>query len=406
MSRFNAPPIIYNLFPLLAGPFDHWMPHLERARAMGFNWLYFNPVSYPGFSGSLYAVKEHHGFHPLLWGDDWHQARQVFTDLLAAMNRMGLAPMMDLVINHTAIDCPLVKQHPNWYRHGPDGKIVHPGAKDGNKTVAWGDLAAIDNAHSPDRAALWAFWDALIARHQAMGVKGFRCDAAYHVPAELWQHLIGNARRRDPQARFFAETLGCEIDDVIALARAGFDATFNSSKWWNFSADWCLAQYQQARQLAPSISFAESHDTDRLAKACHGNVAEILGRYAFSALFSSGVMMPIGFEFGATRKLNVVRTRPDQFDRPLDLTIPIGQINAVKSAHPVFHQEGPIRQWADTPPATTGLIKGDETGAETGLITLAKKFDRPAPDPPDQGWREVTPPCLIDNGSPLRAFVR
>ena len=33
---------IYNLFPLLAGPFPHWTPHLERAAAMGFDWVFVN----------------------------------------------------------------------------------------------------------------------------------------------------------------------------------------------------------------------------------------------------------------------------------------------------------------------------------------------------------------------------
>ncbi len=33
---------------------------------MGFDWIYVNPFHYPGFSGSLYAVKDFHRLHPLL----------------------------------------------------------------------------------------------------------------------------------------------------------------------------------------------------------------------------------------------------------------------------------------------------------------------------------------------------
>ncbi len=43
--------IVYNLFPLLAGPFPGWVPHIERAAAMGFDWLFVNPVQRPGASG-------------------------------------------------------------------------------------------------------------------------------------------------------------------------------------------------------------------------------------------------------------------------------------------------------------------------------------------------------------------
>ena len=58
--------MIYNLFPTLVGPVDGWITHAERARAMGFNWVYVNPFCYPGFSGSLYAIKEHDRLHPAL----------------------------------------------------------------------------------------------------------------------------------------------------------------------------------------------------------------------------------------------------------------------------------------------------------------------------------------------------
>ena len=52
-------PLIYNLFPRLAGSCDQWVGHAARAAAMGFNWLYVNPVNFPGFSGSLYSTKEY-----------------------------------------------------------------------------------------------------------------------------------------------------------------------------------------------------------------------------------------------------------------------------------------------------------------------------------------------------------
>ena len=32
---------------------------------MGFNWIFLNPIHYPGFSGSLYAVKDYYALNPL-----------------------------------------------------------------------------------------------------------------------------------------------------------------------------------------------------------------------------------------------------------------------------------------------------------------------------------------------------
>ena len=60
---------IYNLFPLLAGSVEQWETHLPRIAAMGFNWVFVNPFHYPGFSGSLYAVKDYYRLHPVFQGD-------------------------------------------------------------------------------------------------------------------------------------------------------------------------------------------------------------------------------------------------------------------------------------------------------------------------------------------------
>ena len=77
-----------------------------------------------------------------------------------------------------------------------------------------------------------------------------------------------------------------------------------------------MEQYQLVREIAPSISFPESHDTDRLFQEVHGNEAAMKQRYLFSALFSAGVMVPIGFEYGFRRRLHVVNTRPGDWEQP------------------------------------------------------------------------------------------
>ena len=55
---------IYNLFPTLAGSIADWTATLPRIAAMGFNAVYVNPFHYPGFSGSLYAVKDYYRLNP------------------------------------------------------------------------------------------------------------------------------------------------------------------------------------------------------------------------------------------------------------------------------------------------------------------------------------------------------
>ena len=36
--------IMYNIFPLLAGPFRRWKEHFSRATALGFDWVFVNGI--------------------------------------------------------------------------------------------------------------------------------------------------------------------------------------------------------------------------------------------------------------------------------------------------------------------------------------------------------------------------
>ena len=111
-------PRIYNLFPLLAGPVPQWSDHLDRIAAMHFDWVFVNPFHYPGFSGSLYAVKDFYRLHPLLAADG-SKPETLLRSFTRAAAKRRIAVMMDLVINHTSKDSVLVAEHPEWFRRDP-----------------------------------------------------------------------------------------------------------------------------------------------------------------------------------------------------------------------------------------------------------------------------------------------
>ena len=54
----------YNLFAPLLGNIKNWYSHIDRIKKIGFEWVYINPITYPGFSGSLYATKDYYKYNP------------------------------------------------------------------------------------------------------------------------------------------------------------------------------------------------------------------------------------------------------------------------------------------------------------------------------------------------------
>jgi len=431
MQDFNTGPRLYNLFPRLFGPISAWREQLDRIAGMGFDWVFVNPIHYPGFSGSLYAVKDYYRLNPAFVGDDDRPHETIIGDFVAAADRVGLKVMLDLVINHTAKDCTLTESRPDWYVRDARGRIRSPRAidpDDARKVTVWGDLAELDWHDRPAREAMLGHFTEIACHYTRLGVAGFRCDAAYQVPGAVWGQLIPAVRAQRSDALFAAETLGCRPEQIEQLRPAGFDFLFNSSKWWDFRQPWLLEQYEAMRSIAPSISFPETHDTERLMSELPLGV-DASGfarqRYMFAAVFSTGVMIPAGFEFGYRTKPDVVKTTPEWQETPrFDLGAFIAAVNAMRAAWPVFNEEGPQDRVDMDEPPVFGLVRRTRDGGHWSLtlinpdwssapVVFLKPF---APDIELADGIEVTPGRLsasIESGCPvslapgdIRVFVK
>jgi starch synthase (maltosyl-transferring) len=405
---------IYNLFPLLAGTVAGWRTHLPRIAAMDFNAVYVNPFHAPGFSGSLYAVKDFYALNPLFRDRGAQSDDELLAGFTAACAERRLLPMMDLVINHTAKDSPLVARHPRWFARAVDGTVRSPSAidpADATQVTVWGDLAEIAY-DGPEEDAVIAYFCGVARHYAALGFRGFRCDAAYKVPARAWRRIIAAAREAAPKAVFCAETLGARIDEVKGLAGAGFDYLFNSSKWWDFSSPWLLDQYDQFRRIAPSIAFPESHDTTRLASDLAASgitdattvAAHYRQAYAFAACFSAGVMMPMGYEFGWAQRLDVKATRPEPAEpQRFDLSPFIRAVNAMKRDTPALNVEAPQRLLTAPGASLAALARGTADDRGWAFVLVNRDESAAATVEADRLLAAARPSILLDDVTPADA---
>jgi starch synthase (maltosyl-transferring) len=337
----NKPLIVYNLFPRHFKNICEWCEEVPRIAEMGFNAIFVNPFFETGSSNSLYAIKDYYKLNSLFLKDGEDPTN--FTPI-AVFNlkckEYNIQLFIDLVINHTANESVLVQQHPEWYKWN-NGNLIHPHAEEnGVITAVWGDLASIDNEYCSNREALWSYWNNFIIFFQSLGICGFRCDAAYQVCPNLWKYLISNAKSRNSETIFLAETLGCDQDKINALSCAEFDYFFNSAKWWNYDKSWAIDQHSNNKGIAPSIAFPESHDTERLASEYPKTELAQKGKYAFASIFSKGILMLNGYEFGSTIKSDVVRGRPEDLNKQWDISKWIKKINNLKCSIPILSEEG------------------------------------------------------------------
>jgi starch synthase (maltosyl-transferring) len=382
MNRDERPaPLIYNLFPPLVGDVEKWLPHVERAADMGFNWCFLNPIHLVGASGSLYAVRDYFTLSPVFFPNAEPAAQRArFKRFVQESRAKGVEIIVDLVINHTAYDNPLTRDYSNWYKLNPDGSIHSPGCKDDHAPggwTTWGDLSEIDNEHSSDRNNLWEYWWKVVEMFLDCEVKGFRCDAAYQLPNDLWKMLIDRARRRDPEACFFAESLGCPLEQVVGLSNAGHDFVFNSGKWWDYQSDWFIKQNNEmTNKKCRSVCFPESHDTNRLINEWNNDVDRVKQHYLFTSLIASGVLVPIGFEYGFKKQLHVVKTLPHDYEgAAYDLTDFIRQTNHLKKQYPLLSQDGILEIVDCGRHRILTLLKKSRCGNERMLMAFNKSGD-------------------------------
>jgi starch synthase (maltosyl-transferring) len=127
--------------------------------------------------------------------------------------------------------------------------------------------------------------------------------------------------------------------------------------------------------------------------------------YLFAASFSTGVMMPMGYEFGFAKPLHVVESRPGDWQweaaRPkLDLVEFIGSVNRMKAAVPALNVEGMMRRVTSPQARLVGLMRfdsGDSRTAGSAAVVLVN---------PDEGQEHGIDPSsiLAESGGRVDGF--
>ena len=370
---------VYNLYPQLVGHISKWSEHLDRVSEMNFKWIYVNPFHLPGFSGSCYSLKSHYLYNPLFTKGSFdyenlenekEKGDNLIKEFCYNASKKGLNVMMDIVINHTSFDSELIENHSYWYEHNSDGEIKKPGTLEDGHFIEWGDLLQIDNLSKDieTRREIWKYWRDYLTHYINLGIKGFRCDAAYMVPTELWKFLIYEIKKQNPEIIFLAETLNCKPEKIKELSDAGFDFVMNSIKWWNYKDHWFMMDYSKWMGTANSLAFPENHDTERFAKE-YGTKDKAIATYAIQSYFSSSIAITTGFEYGFTKKIDVVTTNPlDWEEATYDITDEIKRINKTKSTYKILQEDSKVYIYDFHNNKVFGFIRESNDGEENILV--------------------------------------
>jgi starch synthase (maltosyl-transferring) len=235
----------YEMFPRSASP-DH-LRHgtfadvrakLPYVAHMGFDVLYLPPIHPIGWTGrkgpdgatqagpddpgSPWAIGSAEGGHESVHPELGTLAE--FRDLVTAAAARGIEVAIDLAFQASP-DHPWVKEHPEWFRHLPDGSIRYAE----NPPKRYEDIYPLD-FDSEDWQGLWAELLGVVRFWIGQGVKVFRVDNPHTKPFAFWEWMIRTVRMENPEVMFLSEAF-TRPRVMEQLAKVGFTQSYTYFTW-------------------------------------------------------------------------------------------------------------------------------------------------------------------------------
>jgi starch synthase (maltosyl-transferring) len=237
----------YELFPRSCagdpgrhGTFREVEKRLPYVRDMGFDVLYLPPVHPIGRSfrkgpnnsltcgpddpGSPWGIGAEEGGHTAIHPQLGTLAD--FDHLLATARDHGIEIALDIAFQCSP-DHPWVREHPEWFRHRPDGTIKYAE----NPPKKYQDIYPLDFECNAWQSLWRALLDAMIFWCER-GVRIFRVDNPHTKPFRFWEWLIAQLQPRYPEAIFLSEAF-TRPKVMRYLAKIGFTQSYTYFTWRN-----------------------------------------------------------------------------------------------------------------------------------------------------------------------------
>ena len=298
---------------------------------MGFSHVCLGPIFAPASNGDIFLTDDFERADPALEPNG--DADATVRELAKISNETGLSLLLDVVLDRVAADGAMARSAPHWFYRSGAADVVDP------RQASLGLEAVPARFEDPQRAGeLTAWWIDRLIRLAKAGAAGFRLLGLADVPARFVKALIAGVKGECPSCLFLGWTPGLDWARHSELEGTGLDAVFASTPWWDGRAPWYVEEHNRLRRIAPRvIGVAEAPFEERLAarrsrSGAPDRRADYVHALRVAAATGDGLLVPMGFEFGARRRLDAQRGTPEDFERdrneaPFDLSEDIAAAN-------------------------------------------------------------------------------
>lgn len=382
--------------PGRSATFDDCIARLPDIAAMGFDVLYLLPIhpigrtarkgrnnsltSEPGDPGSPYAIGSaeggHDAIHPELGTlDD-------FRRLVSACREHGMEVALDFAVQCSP-DHPWLREHPEWFRHRPDGSIRYAE----NPPKKYEDIVNVD-FHCKDAAGLWMALRDIVLFWVRQGVRIFRVDNPHTKPFPFWEWMIAEVQRENPGVIFLSEAF-TRPKVMKALAKFGFSQSYTYFTWRTHKAE--LSEYISELTSFPTREFFRPNffvtTPDILPWHLQGGEPwAFKARFALAATLSSTYGIYNGFELlehepipGKEEYLNSEKYeyRTRDWNRPGNIKPFIARLNRIRRENPALLQTNNLRLAQVDHDRVMGFVKDSVDGSNAVAVAISVEGSEP-----------------------------
>ncbi len=365
---------------------------LPYVRQLGFDVLYLPPIHPIGRTGrkgpnndpapatadvpgSPWAIGAQEGGHQAIHPD--LGTLDDFDTLVASAASEGLAIALDLAFQCSP-DHPWVTEHPEWFRHRPDGTIQHAE----NPPKQYQDIYPLDLAGEAC-GPLWEACRDVVRFWIGHGVRIFRVDNPHTKPFDFWEWLIRSLRAEHPDLVFLAEAF-TRPAVMARLAQLGFSQSYTYFAWRDTSAD--LRSYIEELQGWPQADFFRPNfwpnTPDILTAFLQAGgpaafalravlAATLASNYGiYGPAFEEAVAEPLARGREEYRDSEKYQIRHWAWDPSRGLGPLLTRLNQVRRAHPALQRFGNVHFHTSDNPQLLAYSRQDAQRADTVLVVV------------------------------------
>jgi len=380
------------------GTFQDCVARLPDIAAMGFDVISLTPIHPIGRSNTLardpakdpakdaakhvpgnpYAIGSglggHDAVHPELG------TLEDFRSFAAACRQFDIEVALDFAVQCSP-DHPWLKQHPQRFKHRPDGSMNQAENPPGRSVAA-----VTPDFSCEDAGSLWNALRDVVLFWIEQGVSIFRVDNPHSKPLRFWEWLIHDIQLRHPDIIFVAAAFA-RPKVMKGLAKLGFTQCYTYFTWR--TQKWELEQYLNELTAYPEREFHRPNFFVNTSEILpyhlqSGEAWTFKSRVALAATLSSSYGMHNGFELReyepAPGREEYLHAEADgikvrNWDHPGNIKAYIHDLNRARRENTALQQTNNLRFISLDDGNVISFFKESDNRTNSVVVTIALSRD-------------------------------